>query len=371
LLIGVLGAIFSFRSDADFPVAAPGEQLVIIAQFQAARPLATPDAPSRRLPGENVGTASDDFASRMQIALEREVRAARMDNVRVVTWRAQIRDANAAEAFRQRANASIVIWGNASDNKFTAALAVAPLASRADDMPLDALIAAPTDAALTIGESAPDEMRAFALLALSQLYLAQGDSGMARASLTQALARPPQDQRALAMLNLHLAYVLQISKPPELGNAIQFYSQTIALAPDHSTAYLNQGVAYIRLDDAAGWQADFARVLLTKPDQFNARLALCWANVLDQKLDLALPHCDAAVSRDSSARSREARAIVYAEMGRLPQAVADLQMFVDWLAHQPASLRTRYGTSRADWLQSLGAGKNPVDAAILGRLRQE
>ena len=371
LLIVGLVAIFSFRPDANYPTALPGEQLVVIAQFETSQPKATPDAPSRKLPGENAGATTDDFASRLQVAVEREVRAARIDNVRVITWSVQLRDTNAAESFRQRANASIVIWGNASNDKVAVAFDVAPLASRADDMPLDALIVAPQNISLVVSEASPDEIQSLALVAVSELYLIDGDSILARASLTQALARPPVDQSSLAMLNLRLGYAMQISKPPELGDAIQFYSQTIALAPDHPTAYLNQGVAYIRLNDAAGWQADFARVLALQPDHIGAQLAQCWAYALDQKPDLALPHCDAAVSRDSSPRSREARAIVYAELGRLSDATADLQMFVDWLANQPASLRARYGTSRADWLQSLQAGQNPIDATILGKLRQE
>ncbi|MBI5033610.1 MAG: hypothetical protein HZB51_24080 [Chloroflexi bacterium] len=370
LLIGGLVAMFAFRADADFPTAAPGEQLIVIAQFGSTQPNPTPDAPSRKVSGDNVAP-SDDFVSRLQAAVEREVRAERFDNVRVVTWRAQIHDANSAESFCQRANASIVIWGDASDNKITATLTIAPIVARADDMPLDALIVAPSNTPLTISAASPDEIQTLALLTLSQLYLAQGDYGIARASLTQALSHPLEDQESLAMLNLHMGYALQIAKPPELGDAIQFYSQTLALAPENATAHFNRGVAYVRLNDAAKWQADFARVLAVKPDDFNARLALCWANALDQKPDVALPHCDAVVSRDSSARSREARAIVYAEMGKFAEATADSQAFIDWLGHQPASLRTRYGTSRADWLQSLQAGRNPIDATVLGKLRQE
>jgi len=370
LIVGLV-AIFYLRSDANFPSALPGEQLVVIAQFDAiTQPKPSPDAPSRKLSGENPGTSSDDFPSRLQVALEREVRAARIDNVRVITWSVPIRDANAAEAFRQRANASIVIWGNARNDKVTVALAVAPLASRADDLPLDTLIDSPSNTPLTIGSS-PDEIQSLALLTVSELYLVDGDAMLARASLTQALARPPTDQASMAMLNLRLSYAMQISKPPELGDAIQFYSQTIALAPDHPTAYLNQGVAYIRLNDAAGWQTDFARVLALQSNHLGAQLAQCWAYALDQKPDPALPHCDAAISRDATARSREARAIVYAELGRLPDAAADLQIFVDWLARQPPGLRARYGTSRADWLQSMKAGKNPIDATVLGKLRQE
>ena len=98
------------------------------------------------------------------------------------------------------------------------------------------------------------------------------------------------------------------------------------------TAYLNRGIAAIRLNDAAQWQPDLARVLALQPDYPGARLALCWAHALDKQPQLALPHCDAAVSRAASAR---------------------------------------YGSTRADWLQMLKAGKNPIDAVTLEKLRRE
>ena len=71
LLVGGLIAIIISRLDDHVPTATPGEQLVLIAQFgSTTQP--TPDAPIRKLPGENVAAASDDFASRLQSALERE-----------------------------------------------------------------------------------------------------------------------------------------------------------------------------------------------------------------------------------------------------------------------------------------------------------
>jgi tetratricopeptide (TPR) repeat protein/transcriptional regulator with XRE-family HTH domain len=360
------------QSSPGYPVAAPGETLIVVAPFGSPAPTKTPtEVPSRRLPSESGEQPTYDVTSRIQAALEREVRAARLEHVRVATWHEPIGDAGAAEAVQRRAKAGVVIWGTSSDDSIVAALAVVPTASRADDMPLDALVAAPADAQMKIASAASEEIQALAVLTLSQLHLDRGDFGMARAALTQALSRPPKEPDAQATLNLFMGYVLQISKPPELGQAIQFYSQTIDLAPETPTAYFNRGIAYIRLNDAAQWQADFARVLALKPDHPGARQALCWAYALDQKPELALPHCDAAVRTDATARSREARGIVYAELGRLPEAAADLQAFCDWLARQPESLRARYGSSRADWVQSLKAGKNPIDDAALERLRRE
>ena len=369
IVVGMLVFAAISNPSANLPSAAPGETLVIIAQFADGFKTFAP-TPIHRVADSEPPTALD-VSSRIQTALEREVRAARLEHIRVVTFSEAITDAARAEQIRQRANATIVVWGMPSGENVVVGLAVAPAASRADDLSLDALVAVPFDAPIQIASASSDEIQALVLVILAHLQLADGDFGMARAALTQALSRPTQEQTTQAILNLHAGYIAQIAKPPELGAAIQFYSQTIALAPDIPTAYLNHGVAAIRLNDAAQWQSDLSRVLALQPDHVGARLALCWAHSLDKQPQLALSHCDAAVSRASSARSREARALVYAQLGRLSDAANDLQAFLDWLTHQPESLRARYGSTRTDWLQALKAGKNPIDDVTLEKLRRE
>jgi transcriptional regulator with XRE-family HTH domain/regulator of sirC expression with transglutaminase-like and TPR domain len=369
IVVGALIFVAMTGPRANLPSAAPGETLIIIAQFADSNKTPAPTA-IRRF-AEADPAAAPDASSRLQAALEREVRAARLENLRVVILPETIRDAARAEQIRQQTQAAIVVWGTPSAEHLTVGLTVAPAASRADDLALDALVTPPCDAPLKIASASPDEIQLLALVVLAHLQLADGNLGMARAALTQALSRPAQEQTTQAILNLHAGYVAQIAKPPELGAAIQFYSQTITLAPDLPTAYLNHGIASIRLNDAPQWQSDFTRVLTLSPDHSGAQLALCWAHALDKQPQLALPHCDAAVSRDATARSREARTLVYTQLGRLPDAAKDLQAFLDWLARQPESLRARYGSTRADWLQSLKAGKNPIDDAILEKLRRE
>ncbi|MEW5718641.1 MAG: helix-turn-helix transcriptional regulator [Chloroflexota bacterium] len=369
IVIGALVFTAMPSPRANLPSAAPGETLVIIAQFADGYKTPTPTA-SRRF-AEAESAAALDASSRFQTALEREVRAARLERVRIVIFPEAISDAARAEQIRQQTKAAIVVWGTSSAEHITIGLAIAPAVSRADDLALDALIATPCDAPMKIASASSDEMQALALVALAHLQFADDNFGMARAALTQALARPVQDQTTQAILNLHAGYVAQTAKPPELGAAIQFYAQTLTLAPDLPTAYLNRGVASIRLNDAPQWQSDLARVLALQSDHSGARLAFCWAHALDRQPQLALPHCDAAVMRDNTARSREARALAYAQLGRLPDAANDLQAFLDWLARQPESLRARYDSTRADWLQTLKAGKNPIDAAMLEKLRRE
>lgn len=369
LAIGAL--IFAAISNprTDLPSAASGEALVIIAPL--ADDFKTPAPTAIRRLAETAPATTLDASSRLQTALEREVRAARLDRVRVVLFLETIRDAARAEQIRQQTKATLVVWGTPSGESVTIGLAIAPATSRADDLALDALVAAPCNTPLKIASASSDEIQALALVILAHLQLADGDFGKARAALTQALVRPVQDQTTQAIFYLHAGYVAQTAKPPELGAAIQYYSQTITLAPDLPTAYLNRGVASIRLNDAPQWQADFARALALAPDHAGARRAFCWAHALDRQPQLALPHCDAAVHRDATARSREARALVYAQLGRLADATNDLRVFLDWLARQPESLRARYGTTRAEWLSSLQVGRNPIDDTILEKLRRE
>jgi tetratricopeptide (TPR) repeat protein len=369
----VTGAVYLANSSLRLPVApaAPGETLIIIGSFdppvQAGQ--ATPTANPRF--SSDVVSSTASVNTRIQAALDREIRAARLDRVRIEILPDRIADAVAAEQMRRRTNAAVVVWGSATNDIITVAFTSASIPARTNELPLDALVVTPSDLYWKIYRAAPEETRSLAFLILSQLYLNHDDYTLAGAALTQALAQPLRDTDSLVRLYFFSGYIRQISKPPDQSGAIELYSQVINHSPEMVSAYLNRGLAYVRQHDSAQWQTDFARVLALKLDDFGARQALCWAYALDKKPEQALVHCDSAVSRDPSARSREPRALVYIQLGRLADATSDLQIFVDWLAHQPADLRARYGSSREEWLQTLKAGQHPVDDALLEKLRRE
>ncbi len=354
IAIGAAFVILLPRDDTTFPIAAPGETLIIVSAFGGAPP--TPALDIRQ-------PQSLNLAGRIQSALEREIVAARLERVRVAMWRDELRDAGAVESALRRANARVVIGGTFENGTLNATMAFAPTASRADDLALDALVAAPGIARVKIAIASSEEMQTLTLLAISQAHLERGDFGLARATLNRA----PIDADAL---DFQRGYIYQISKPPDLPQAIGFYGKVISATQDLPEAYLNRGVAYVR-ENQTEWKTDFARVLALKPEDAGAQLALCWAYALAKKPDAALPYCDAAVRANPTGRAREARGIVYAELGKLPDAAGDLQSFVEWLARQPEILRARYGASRAEWVQMLKAGKNPIDDAVLERLRRE
>ncbi|MBI5649371.1 MAG: helix-turn-helix transcriptional regulator [Chloroflexi bacterium] len=354
-LIGALGAsIFAISQTTAPPshaIAAPGETLILIGAFDQPQPTAEPRQPQTLSATE-----------RVQAALEREIVAARLERVRVAIWREPIRDADAGQAALRRANARIVIVGALKAGDLRAIIIAAPPASRADDRALDALVAAPVNLKMNVALNAPEELHALALLVISQANVDRGDFDFARAALTLALTRAEADA-----LNLQTGYVHQIGKPPDLPNAIEFYTRVIRATQDvPPEAYLNRGVAYLRQNDPR-WRADLDRARALNAN--DASLALCWAHALDKQPAVALLDCGAAVR--ANPRAREARAIAYAQLGNFTDAANDLEKFNAWLAQQPEVLRARYGTSRAEWMQMLKAGQNPIDDAGLEKLRRE
>ena len=354
-------AIWQSNTNVVYPTAVPGQSLIIIAPLVGSASSVSAETPIRRLP--DTTPIATNINDRIRAALNRELQSARLDDVRVELWTQEIRDVNSANDALRRSNAKIVIWGKYESGNIFARLAIAPATSRADDLPLDSLVAMPTDIEVKIDGASPEEIRTLALIVLSQLFVDRGEFDLARAVLTQSSVNQPASFA-------YSGYVSQVSKPPDLVSAIQAYSQTIDVAPNVTTVYLNRGVAYIRQNNPQ-WQFDFGRALANNSDDTRIRLAYCWAFALDKQAQQALPHCDAAINRDNSGRWNDARAMVYAQLGRTQDAANDLQKFLDWLTKQSPALQARYGTSRAEWLSVLKAGQNPIDQNVLAKLRRE
>jgi hemolysin activation/secretion protein len=90
---------------------------------------------------------------------------------------------------------------------------------------------------------------------------------------------------------------------------------------------------------------------------------------LEQQPQAALPYCNDAVARDRTAWSLDARAVVYAQLGRYADAANEFANFLRWLDTQPANARGTFAPTRRAWIESLRAGKNPFDAETLNQLR--
>jgi tetratricopeptide (TPR) repeat protein/transcriptional regulator with XRE-family HTH domain len=409
--------------DGRFPVAAPGETLVVVGQFA----------------NYTGGVQGYNVAGRLQTALKRELDAARLPSARAAVWPEVIPDEATAQAVSRRAAAALVIWGEYDSGRVVGRFTLPPAQPESGDRRYEKLLASPDELATVINADLPEEVRYLSLLTLAQLYAGKADHGRARAALVQALTRPPADRGALAALYFLLGYVQQSSEPADLGAAIEAYTsalavqpalisahsnraaaylrragpgdleraaadltaviavwpadaasyvnrgatylrlkrpgdleraaadldRAVALAPTMVEAYFNRGLARIRANDAAGWLADLKQALILDPDHAGAYAALCWGYALDRQAAAGLPYCDRAVALVPSGPGRDSRGIVYAELGRFAEAMDDIEAYL----RGDASPDER--AERARWLADLAAGRDPFDQATLDRLRGE
>jgi hypothetical protein len=77
------------------------------------------------------------------------------------------------------------------------------------------------------------------------------------------------------------------------------------------------------------------------------------------------------VALDPTGPARDSRGIVYAELGRTAEAIADFEAYLAGLRGQGDAAYQRYSPRREAWLAALRAGRNPFDRETLDQLRQE
>lgn len=250
VMIGLLLVTAWLVRSPTYPVAAEGETLIIAGRFV------------------NFAGAQQSYnvAGRVRDALNREVETAQLAGVRIAVWPETISDESAARAAGRRSGARIVIWGEYDSGRALARFTIPGSYSGLDEPRLEQLVATPADLSATINTDLPAEVRYVALLTLGQLYIDAEDFDQAQIVLTQALDPPPSEPDAQARLYFYLGYVYQQEEPPDLDQAIESYSQAVALQPGLVWAYNNRGVAYRhhgRLDQAV---ADLTQAIALMPD---------------------------------------------------------------------------------------------------------
>ncbi|HXF61100.1 MAG TPA: tetratricopeptide repeat protein [Caldilineaceae bacterium] len=201
-------------------------------------------------------------------------------------------------------------------------------------------------------------------------YWHDGDKAgldLALADLDTVIARYPRSVDAL--VNRGIVYYTRDAEG-DLARALADLDQAIELDPNSVRGHYNRGLARIRADDRPGWEADLQRALELAPEYVAAAHALCWGYALDNLPELGLPYCEMAAAADSVGYTRDARGLVYAELGRLEEAAADLEIYVEWLRAQPGPwYETFAGSVYADIVAALHAGENPITEEILESLR--
>lgn len=425
VVLGALAAWLVFRQRTEYPVARPDETLIVIGQFAnytggsqgynipgrirraLEREISGAQLASVRVaewPGP-IGTheAADDVAGRSQAAL---VIWGEYDSGRILARFTVADGGGAYEAaplekllastdelsaainsdlpeetrFLALLNLAQVLLGRGQPETARALLAQAATrpaqdavgrvalhfltglaAQQAEPSDLDAAIKAYGDAlALSPDLVAAQNNRAIACLKRQ----AAGDAELALADLTRYLAVHPDTVDVLT--NRGAAHLL-IGGSDHARLAIIDLNRALELKSDSPEALFNRGLARLRTDEA-GWEADFKQILALRAGHPGAVASLCWAYAAQGQAQVALPWCEQALSAADSGPARHGRAIAYALAGQYDLAAADLEIYLAGL--RSPLLEKEEGRVR-EWLAELRAGRNPFDAGVLERLRQE
>ena len=192
------------------------------------------------------------------------------------------------------------------------------------------------------------------------------DLDAAVADLSTVVKRQPQG--VLPLLNRGIAYY-QRRAEGDVAAAIADFSHVINLAPEDYRGYYHRGLAKIRAG-ADGWSEDLLKAKALNPKEPSIDNGLCWGYALDGEAQAALPYCEAAVAADPTGSSFDSRAIVYGDLGRSADAVADLKQYVLWVQSEHPDLYAKYhGPEAETWITALEAGENPFTAEVRAALR--
>ena len=227
LAIGV--AAIRLASGPDYPVAAAGESLIVIAPFA----------------NYTAGQQGFNVPGRLKDSIDREVVAAGLSGVRTVEWPEEISGGPAASAAGRRSGASIVIWGEYDSGRVVATLTVPRNRSEPHGPQVVDIASSPSELPTAINIDLTAEVRSLALLTLSQLYLEQREFDRAKTVLIQALAQPPSDPAALSGLRYRLGRAYLGGDLADLDEAIWLFSQVLAVQPRSVDSYNSRGLAYL------------------------------------------------------------------------------------------------------------------------------
>lgn len=379
--------------------AAPGETLVLVAQFA-------------NYAGNQIGY---NVAGRLAEALEQEIKAGQLQSLRVAVWPTVIDTPQAAEQAGQAAGATLVVYGEYDVGRVLVKFARPGSRTGLVEPVVEEEVTGVPELSTTINTGVPRQVQSLALLALGQIFLTQNRPEQALSLLNQARQKietgPPVDPQTRAVLHFYLGVAHQKLTPPELDRAITAYTKAITIWPAMLSSRLNRIAAYQQrrrpgdldqalldadevIKSAPGWapafnnraairiaqggakngnlaaadleqalaldpalpEAYFNRAYLylkqggsitkaapdllkateLRPDYGEALNMLCWGYAVETKPDTALPYCHRAVEAGpEQAGFRESRGLAYAQLGQNTAAIADFEAYTDWLQQQP------------------------------------
>ena len=310
--------IFGLRDRTDYPIAAEGESLIVLAPFA----------------NYTGGEQGFNVLGRMRAALDGEIDAAGLMRVRTAEWPSAIGGRAEAEAAAGRSGAALVIWGEYDSGRVVARF-TAPggwPAERAQQV-VD-IASSPADLPATINVSLAGEVRHVALVTLGQVYLDRSEFDMAKTVLIRAMSPPPSQADALVNLRFLLASAYLGGELADLDEAIWLFTQVLSAQPRSVEALNSRAIAYLdrgRPGDVGLALSDLSRAVTITPDRAATHLNLAVAHLergWEGDVDLALDSLDEALSYDpdfaSAYVNRAAAYVARGVPGDLDLALGDL-----------------------------------------------
>ena len=321
-IAGVI-AVLRLAGGPDYPLAAAGESLIVIAPFA----------------NYTAGQQGFNVQGRLKGSIDREIASAGLNDVRTVEWPEEIAAAPGAAEAGQKAGAAIVIWGEYDSGRVVANVTSSRSRSEPHGPQVVDIASSPAELPTAINIDLTAEVRSVALLTLGQLYLEQREFDQAKTVLIQALAEPPSDPASLAGLRYRLGLAYLGGEYADLDEAIWRFTQVLSVQPRSADTYSSRGLAY--LERGRPGDADLAVADLTRAADLAPPTASHYYNravaYLDRRqpgdLARALNDLDRAIDLDSeSAGAYVNRAAVYLERGEggdLELAFDDLEKAIE------------------------------------------
>lgn len=323
LLIVALVAVFVVMDRTVYPVASPGEALIVLAPFV----------------NYTAGQQGFNVPGRLKEEIDREIQAAGISGVSTVEWPKRIHEEAEAEAAGSRADAMLVIWGEYDSGRVIARFTVPDRRSEQHDQQVVDIASSPSELPATINIGLTEEVRYVALLTLGQLHLEQGEYDLAKAALIRALTKPPEDPSALSNLRFNLGLAYRGGRKADFDIAIWLFSQVLSTDPDSVEAYNSRALSYLdrgQRGDVELALVDLDRALNLEPDRAATYLNLAVAYIerggrddleraiadLDKALDIAPDYATAYVNRSAAYIAR-------GESGDLDRAFDDINTALD------------------------------------------
>jgi len=159
-------------------------------------------------------------------------------------------------------------------------------------------------------------------------------------------------------------------KSGEFKKALGIYTELLTYGPD-PRLYALRAETFDRLGDFNAAIADYLAAVDLGEKNDLVLNNLCWDMGITGQAEKALPYCEEAVKADPSSSKRDSRGVVYAQLGKFPEATADFQAVVDDLKGTTDPGLKAIATERQEWISSLQSKVNPITPEVLAKLRAD